>query len=66
MYTLRGVHYAHVTHMQITCYFSYVILGQHFQRSTIGYLSNSYAACSVTCTHTFLDFILALNKFYHG
>jgi len=46
MHTLRGVRYAHVTHMHITWYCLYILYfaDQNFQRSTIGYLSNSWAS----------------------
>jgi len=45
---MNDVHCAHVTHMQITWYCSYVIFSsQYFQHSTIGYLSSSCASCSI-------------------
>jgi len=47
MHTLPVVHInTPVTHMQITWYVFILFLSPQFQRSTIGYLSNSWVSCA--------------------
>jgi len=52
VYAYFGVDFAHVTHITWYCLYTLYFADQNFQRSTIGYLSNSWVTGIYIAEHS--------------